>query len=67
MKEITFEDWQKNPAPRMMWVWNNSKAERVQRKVIYITVEKIFPVVTVKTDDTFIEQYMHCEIGRAHV
>ena len=22
MKEVTYEDWQKNPTPRMMWVWN---------------------------------------------
>ena len=26
MKEVTYEDWQKNPTPRMMWVWN-SKVE----------------------------------------
>ena len=24
MKEVTYEDWQKNPTPRMMWVWNYS-------------------------------------------
>ena len=23
MKEVTYEDWQKNPTPRMMWVWND--------------------------------------------
>ena len=23
MKEVTYEDWQKNPTPRMMRVWNN--------------------------------------------
>ena len=23
MKEVTYEDWQKNPTPRMMWVWNS--------------------------------------------
>ena len=22
MTEITYEDWQENPTPRMMWVWN---------------------------------------------
>ena len=22
MKELTYEDWQKNPTPRMMWVWD---------------------------------------------
>ena len=23
MKEVTYKDWQKNPTPRMMQVWNN--------------------------------------------
>ena len=23
MKEVTYEDWQKNPTPRMMWVWDS--------------------------------------------
>ena len=23
MKEVTYEDWQKNPTPRTMWVWDN--------------------------------------------
>ena len=23
MKELDYEDWQKNPTPRMMWVWDN--------------------------------------------
>ena len=23
MKEVTYEDWQKNPTPRMMWVWDD--------------------------------------------
>ena len=23
MKELTYEDWQKNPTVRMMWVWNS--------------------------------------------
>ena len=22
MKEVTYEEWQKNPTPRMMWVWS---------------------------------------------
>lgn len=24
MKEVTREDWEKNPKPREMWVWNNN-------------------------------------------
>ena len=23
MKEVTYEDWQKNPTVRMMWVWDD--------------------------------------------
>lgn len=60
MKEVTYEDWQKNPTPRMMWVWDGFEEDKVLRKVIYVTAEKIFPVVTVKMDDTSAEQYKHC-------
>lgn len=60
MKELTYEDWVKNPTPRMVWVWDDFEEDKVLRKVIYITAEKTFPVVTVKTDDTFAEQYKHC-------
>ena len=28
MKEVTHEDWMKNPIPRMMWVWNDDEKER---------------------------------------
>ena len=33
MKEVTYEDWQKNSTPRMMWVWNEDKIHKVKRKV----------------------------------
>lgn len=36
MKELNYEDWQKNPIPREMWVCDNCEEEMVQRKVIYI-------------------------------
>ena len=32
MKEVTYEDWQKNPTPRMMWVWDNNPAKASKRK-----------------------------------
>ena len=35
MKELDYEDWQKNPTPRKMWVWNDEE-EKVQKKVLYI-------------------------------
>ena len=33
MKEVTYEEWQKNPTPRMMWVWD-SKVEDIERKTV---------------------------------
>lgn len=36
MKEVTYEEWKKNPTPREMWVWNNDFSEREKRKVVYI-------------------------------
>ena len=36
MKEVTYEDWQKCPTPRMMWVWDDNDAIKVKRKVVYV-------------------------------
>ena len=33
MKELTYEDWQKNPTPRMMWVWNEDEMHKVKRSI----------------------------------
>ena len=35
MKEVTYEDWVKNPVPRNMWVWDGNENNKKQRKVIY--------------------------------
>ena len=40
MKEVTYEEWQKNPTPRMMWVWDGNERDKVQRKVIYFIENK---------------------------
>lgn len=32
MKEVTYEEWQKNPIPRMMWVWNDDEDVVEQEK-----------------------------------
>ena len=40
MKEVTYEDWQKNPTPRMMWVWNDYEEDKKKRKIIYIFLKK---------------------------
>ena len=43
MKEVTYEDWQKNPTPRMMWVWNDDD-EHKKYKVLYMLSEGEAPV-----------------------
>ena len=53
MKEVTYEDWEKNPTPRTMWVWDNEEMSKVNRKVVYILRENYVPnkVITVDNDD----------------
>ena len=58
MKEVTYEDWQKNPTPRMMWVWDRNENDKQQRKVIYVTKFDDFPVITVSAEDLL--RYKHC-------
>lgn len=60
MKEITFEDWKGNPTPRMMWVWDCDVRNKKRKKVIYLTKEKKYPVITVTDDDYFCSAYAHC-------
>ena len=61
MKEVTYEDWQKNPTPRMMWVWDNHEDCKHQVKVIYLLKagQCEYPVVTIK-DEYAYEVYKHC-------
>lgn len=64
MKEVTYEDWQKNPTPREMWVWDGGEEEKRKRKVIYISKET-YPVVSITLNDEHVEHYGHCaEIGK---
>ena len=61
MKEVTYEDWQKNPTPRMMWVWDSSENNKKQLKVIYISKEDItHPVITLSHSDIDSSSYKHC-------
>ena len=60
MKEVTYEEWQKNPTPRMMWVWDNYEAEAIQRKVVYFIEKIIRPVVTLTSTGTSVTQFNHC-------
>ena len=63
MKEVTYEDWQKNPIPRMMWVWYDDESEKKKRKVAYIlsgVKGKKYNVLTVAGRETCITYYKHC-------
>lgn len=65
MKKVTYEDWQKNPTPRMMWVWNEDEMYKVKRKVVYVLRDNYARVITIDDDDSDYEQYNHCaEIGK---
>ena len=65
MKEITYEDWQENPTPRMMWCWDNENTKQ-QRKVVYFLDSRSpCPVVALTKDETITELFKHCaEIGK---
>lgn len=62
MREVTYEDWQKNPIPRMMWVWDDDEKDKVQRRVIYFIEDKNapYPVVVLFPSDNRALNYMHC-------
>ena len=61
MKELTYEDWQKNPMPRMMWVWDSIENAKEQRKVIcFINPKLSFPIIALNSDETCIYSYAHC-------
>ena len=63
MKEVTYEDWQKNPTPRMMWVWDDDVKDKVKRKVIYVLLGaggRKYNVVTLHTLESCTSQYEHC-------
>ena len=62
MKEVTYEDWQKNPTPRMMWVWDDKDKDKVKRKVIYFIENKKAhcPIITLSPDAVILAGYRHC-------
>ena len=62
MKEVTYEDWQKNPTPRMMWVWDDEKKGIMQRKVIYFIENKMahYPILTLSPNAVILAGYKHC-------
>ena len=60
MKKVTYEDWQKNSTPRMMWVWNSNVEDKVQAKVIYVIKSDAYSVITLTDNDVDIIRYKHC-------
>ena len=61
MKEVTYKDWEKNPTPRMMWVWDSNENNKKQRKVIYLVKENIaYPVMVLSHDGIDLIKYKHC-------
>ena len=62
MKEVTYEEWQKNPTPRMMWVWDDKDKDKVKRKVIYFIENKMAhcPIITLSPDTVILAGYKHC-------
>lgn len=60
MKKITYEDWQKNPTSRMMWVWNVDEMYVVKRKVVYVLRKNLARVLAITDDNSDYELYNHC-------
>ena len=60
MKEVAYEDWQKNSTPRMMWVWNEDEMYKVKRKVVYVLRDNYARVITIDDDDSDYELYNYC-------
>lgn len=62
MKEVTYEEWQKNPTPRMMWVWDSKVEDKAKRKVIYFIEDKKahYPIVVLTESGTVSVGFQHC-------
>ena len=62
MKEVTYEDWLKNPTPRMMWVWDDKDKDKVKREVIYFNENKHVhhPIIALSEDAVISANYKHC-------
>lgn len=61
MKVITYEEWLKNPTPRMMWVWDVNERDKVQRKVIYFHDNGLpYPIIALSDDEIDTENFKYC-------
>ena len=62
MKEVTYEDWRKNPTPRMMWCWDDKVGDKVKRKVIYFNENKHahYHIIALSENSDMSVGYKHC-------
>ena len=61
MKEVTYEDWLKNPTPRKMWVWDRNESMKKQYKVVYfLKKQSVFPILAVTDDEKIEIAFKHC-------
>lgn len=61
MKEVTYEDWQKNPTPRMMWVWNDDVENKEKIKVAYVLNNGCtYRVLSIVDEESAFERFKHC-------
>ena len=61
MKEVTYEEWQKNPTPRMMWVWNDDVENKEKLKVAYVlNNDCTYRVLSIVDEDSAYEIFKHC-------
>ena len=66
MKEVTYKDWQKNPTPRMMWVWDDDEERMEKHKVLYVLSEEEAPVSDYRVialtieHNSVVSRYIHC-------
>ena len=61
MKELTYEDWQKDPTPRMMWVWDNDVEKKEKQKVVYVlNNSRTYRVLSIVGADFSFDTFKHC-------
>lgn len=61
MKEVTYEDWVKNPTPRLMWVWDADEKDKQQRKVLYFNDKNLsYPIIALSDNEVATENFKHC-------
>lgn len=60
MRELTHEDWIKNPTPRMMWVWGDETRKKKKKVIYFLEHDVSYPVVALDDDDIGISVYEHC-------